>query len=151
MTCSVFIILQVFYIVLVDLAIFIDHLTVLPAPIFACDWCLQNNLQKNLTTWCGFHVKLLNFTQTTSLPNPSYCRAIRQAYLQNGGNDPDVLAQMSQMQAEAQAIEDQMNQKPPEKSHRGRQLVARWLYKFWNSESISFILRIRFFYWPKNI
>ncbi|XP_052257880.1 uncharacterized protein LOC127862678 isoform X7 [Dreissena polymorpha] len=43
--------------------------------------------------------------------------AIRQAYLQNGGNDPDVLSQMAQMQAEAQAIEDQMNQKPPEK-HR---------------------------------
>ncbi|XP_060559794.1 uncharacterized protein LOC132719870 isoform X5 [Ruditapes philippinarum] len=44
--------------------------------------------------------------------------AIRQAYLQNGGNDPDVLAQMSQMQAEAQAIEDQMNQKPEHKSPR---------------------------------
>lgn len=38
--------------------------------------------------------------------------AIRQAYLQNGGNDPEVLSQMAQMQAEAQAIEDQMNQKP---------------------------------------
>lgn len=37
--------------------------------------------------------------------------AIRQAYLQNGGNDPDYLAQMSQMQAEAQAIEDEMNKK----------------------------------------
>jgi hypothetical protein len=46
--------------------------------------------------------------------------AIRQAYLQNGGNDPDVLAQMSQMQAEAQAIEDQMNQKPEHKSPRGK-------------------------------
>lgn len=48
-----------------------------------------------------------------------YYRAIRQAYLQNGGNDPDVLAQMAQMQAEAQAIEDSMNQKPPDKSPRG--------------------------------
>lgn len=46
--------------------------------------------------------------------------AIRQAYLQNGGNDPDVLAQMAQMQAEAQAIEDNMNQKPPDRSPRGR-------------------------------
>ena len=44
--------------------------------------------------------------------------AIRQAYLQNGGNDPEVLAQMAQMQAEAQAIEDQMN-KEPEKRPRG--------------------------------
>lgn len=34
--------------------------------------------------------------------------AMRQAYLQNGGNDPDVLAQLSQMQAEAQRIEDEM-------------------------------------------
>ncbi|KAL3869334.1 hypothetical protein ACJMK2_042028 [Sinanodonta woodiana] len=34
--------------------------------------------------------------------------AIRQAYLQNGGNDPDILAQMAQMLAEAQAIEDQL-------------------------------------------
>ena len=45
--------------------------------------------------------------------------AIRQAYLQNGGNDPDVLAQMSQMQAEAQTIEDQANQKQEYKSPRG--------------------------------
>ena len=48
-------------------------------------------------------------------------RAIRQAYLQNGGNDPDVLAQMAQMQAEAQAIEDGANQKPPDRSPRGKQ------------------------------
>ena len=38
-----------------------------------------------------------------------YCyRAVRQAYLQNGGNDPDILAQLAQMQAEAQAIDDSM-------------------------------------------
>ncbi|XP_025108860.1 uncharacterized protein LOC112573069 isoform X2 [Pomacea canaliculata] len=34
--------------------------------------------------------------------------AVRQAYLQNGGNDPDILAQLAQMQAEAQAIDDSM-------------------------------------------
>lgn len=44
--------------------------------------------------------------------------AIRQAYLQNGGNDPDVLNNMAHMQAEAQAIEDQMNQKPQQRSPR---------------------------------
>lgn len=34
--------------------------------------------------------------------------AVRQAYLQNGGNDPDILAQLAQMQAEAQAIDDSL-------------------------------------------
>ncbi|XP_013402348.2 uncharacterized protein LOC106167978 [Lingula anatina] len=33
--------------------------------------------------------------------------AMRQAYLQSGGNDPAVLAQMADMQAEAQALEEQ--------------------------------------------
>ncbi|KAK3090147.1 hypothetical protein FSP39_009490 [Pinctada imbricata] len=46
--------------------------------------------------------------------------AIRQAYLQNGGNDPDVLAQMSQMQAEAQAIEDQMKRDGYDNRHRDK-------------------------------
>ncbi|XP_069128656.1 uncharacterized protein [Argopecten irradians] len=49
--------------------------------------------------------------------------AMRQAYLQNGGNDPDVLAQMAQMQAEAQSIEDGMKQAPvkkDKKDHHGQ-------------------------------
>ena len=41
-------------------------------------------------------------------PRGCCCRAVRQAYLQNGGNDPDILAQLAQMQAEAQAIDDSM-------------------------------------------
>ncbi|XP_033737089.1 uncharacterized protein LOC117325189 isoform X5 [Pecten maximus] len=44
--------------------------------------------------------------------------AMRQAYLQNGGNDPDVLAQMAQMQAEAQNIEDGMKQAPEKKDKK---------------------------------
>ena len=43
-----------------------------------------------------------------SYPRGCCCRAVRQAYLQNGGNDPDILAQLAQMQAEAQAIDDSM-------------------------------------------
>ena len=35
-------------------------------------------------------------------------RAVRQAYLQNGGNDPDILSQLSQMRIDAQAIDDSM-------------------------------------------
>ncbi|XP_071116690.1 uncharacterized protein [Haliotis cracherodii] len=38
--------------------------------------------------------------------------AIRQAYIQNGGQDPEVLAQLAQMLAEAQAIEDQLRNAP---------------------------------------
>ena len=49
----------------------------------------------------------------------TFYSAIRQAYLQNGGNDPDVLAQMAQMLAEAQAIEDAANQRPERRSPRG--------------------------------
>lgn len=44
--------------------------------------------------------------------------AIRQAYLQNGGNDPDILHQMAQMQAEAQNIEDQMKKHGYDRRHR---------------------------------
>ncbi|XP_061197713.1 uncharacterized protein LOC133205832 isoform X2 [Saccostrea echinata] len=44
--------------------------------------------------------------------------AIRQAYLQNGGNDPDILQQMAQMQAEAQNIEDQMKRAGYDNRHR---------------------------------
>nr|XP_022315189.1 uncharacterized protein LOC111119376 isoform X5 [Crassostrea virginica] len=44
--------------------------------------------------------------------------AIRQAYLQNGGNDPDILHQMAQMQAEAQNIEDQMKKHGYDHRHR---------------------------------
>ncbi|XP_050401529.1 uncharacterized protein LOC126818261 isoform X2 [Patella vulgata] len=41
--------------------------------------------------------------------------AIRQAYIQSGGDDPEILAQLAQMLAEAQAIEEAMrNKKPPE-------------------------------------
>ncbi|BFY99768.1 hypothetical protein BsWGS_02807 [Bradybaena similaris] len=39
--------------------------------------------------------------------------AVRQAYLQNGGNDPDILQQLAQMQAEAQAIDDSLRNRPP--------------------------------------
>ncbi|XP_059161001.1 coiled-coil domain-containing protein 17-like isoform X2 [Physella acuta] len=38
--------------------------------------------------------------------------AVRQAYLQNGGNDPDILQQLAQMQAEAQAIDDSLRNRP---------------------------------------
>lgn len=41
--------------------------------------------------------------------------AVRQAYLQNGGNDPDILQQLAQMQAEAQAIDDSLRNRPPPK------------------------------------
>ncbi|XP_056018546.1 uncharacterized protein LOC125668024 isoform X3 [Ostrea edulis] len=44
--------------------------------------------------------------------------AIRQAYLQNGGNDPDILHQMAQMQAEAQNIEEQMKKHGYDNRHR---------------------------------
>jgi hypothetical protein len=47
-------------------------------------------------------------------------RAVRQAYLQNGGNDPDILAQLAQMQAEAQAIDDSLKnaqKKQPKGEH----------------------------------
>ena len=43
---------------------------------------------------------------------------MRQAYLANGGNDPNVLSQMSQMQADAQAIEDEMKKEPPKPKGR---------------------------------
>ncbi|GFN80159.1 coiled-coil domain-containing protein 17 [Plakobranchus ocellatus] len=38
--------------------------------------------------------------------------AVRQAYIQNGGNDPDILQQLAQMQAEAQAIDDSLRNRP---------------------------------------
>ncbi|KAH9523457.1 hypothetical protein Btru_040057 [Bulinus truncatus] len=41
--------------------------------------------------------------------------AVRQAYLQNGGNDPSILQQLAQMQAEAQAIDDSLRNRPPPK------------------------------------
>ncbi|XP_052774398.1 uncharacterized protein LOC128212988 isoform X3 [Mya arenaria] len=69
--------------------------------------------------------------------------AIRQAYLQNGGNDPDVLAQMSQMQAEAQAIEDQMNQKPPERPHKDKPRDNESTFKLLESENDRLIQELR--------
>ncbi|XP_052098307.1 uncharacterized protein LOC127733070 isoform X1 [Mytilus californianus] len=44
--------------------------------------------------------------------------AMRQAYLQNGGNERDVLDQLSQMQAEAQRIEDEMKNTNYDNRHR---------------------------------
>ncbi|XP_071144774.1 uncharacterized protein [Mytilus edulis] len=44
--------------------------------------------------------------------------AMRQAYLQNGGNERDVLDQLSQMQAEAQRIEDEMKNSNYDNRHR---------------------------------
>lgn len=41
--------------------------------------------------------------------------AVRQTYLQNGGNDPSILQQLAQMQAEAQAIDDSLRNRPPPK------------------------------------
>ncbi|XP_006826110.1 uncharacterized protein LOC100374809, partial [Saccoglossus kowalevskii] len=41
--------------------------------------------------------------------------AMRLAYLQSGGNDPVILAQMHDMQAEAQMLEDMSKKKPPKK------------------------------------
>ncbi|KAL8615109.1 hypothetical protein ACOMHN_009185 [Nucella lapillus] len=54
--------------------------------------------------------------------------ACRQAYLQNGGNDPDILAQLAQMLAEAQAIDDSMKnvqrKQPKDKKDGSSQLLA---------------------------
>jgi len=41
--------------------------------------------------------------------------AVRQSYLSNGGSDPDILQQLAQMQAEAQAIDDSLKNKPSQK------------------------------------
>ena len=41
--------------------------------------------------------------------------AIRQAYIQNGCNDPYLLNQMSKMQADAQALEDDMKKQQQQK------------------------------------
>ena len=60
--------------------------------------------------------------------------AMRQAYLQNGGNDPDVLAQLSQMQAEAQKIEDEMKNAHYDNRHRGnRPYNWKIICSFWIS------------------
>ncbi|CAL1538632.1 unnamed protein product [Lymnaea stagnalis] len=54
--------------------------------------------------------------------------AVRQAYLQNGGNDPSILQQLAQMQAEAQAIDDSLRNRPPgkvkDKHHPDHSLLA---------------------------
>lgn len=44
----------------------------------------------------------------------------RQGYLANGGSDPDVLQQLAQMQAEAQAIDDNLKNQRPAPRQRGR-------------------------------
>ncbi|RUS83084.1 hypothetical protein EGW08_009170, partial [Elysia chlorotica] len=46
--------------------------------------------------------------------------AVRQAYIQNGGNDPDILQQLAQMQAEAQAIDDSLRNRPAIKIKAGK-------------------------------
>lgn len=60
--------------------------------------------------------------------------AMRQAYLQNGGNDPDVLSQLSHMQAEAQKIEDEMKNANYDNRHRGNR-PNNWtiICSFWIS------------------
>ncbi|XP_076462102.1 uncharacterized protein LOC143294612 [Babylonia areolata] len=40
-------------------------------------------------------------------------KAVKQAYLQNGGSDPEILAQLQQMLAEAQALEEGLRNTPP--------------------------------------
>ncbi|XP_076440309.1 uncharacterized protein LOC143279891 isoform X2 [Babylonia areolata] len=54
--------------------------------------------------------------------------AVRQAYLQNGGNDPEILAQLAQMQAEAQAIDDNLKnaqkRQPRERKDGTSQLLS---------------------------
>lgn len=48
--------------------------------------------------------------------------ATRQGYLGNGGSDPDVLQQLAQMQAEAQAIDDNLkNQRPAPRQRDNKQ------------------------------
>lgn len=69
--------------------------------------------------------------------------AIRQAYLQNGGNDPDILHQMAQMQAEAQNIEDQMKKHGYDRRHRGMSLKS---FKSVSLSSFMHAIRIAFFF-----
>lgn len=54
---------------------------------------------------------------------------MRQAYLQNGGNERDVLDQLSQMQAEAQRIEDEMKNSNYDNRHRGITHSKRMYHK----------------------
>lgn len=69
--------------------------------------------------------------------------AIRQAYLMNDGNDPNVLAQMMQMQAEAQAIEDQMNQKPEIQSPKEKPKDDQGVLKMMEMENERLIQELR--------
>ena len=71
-------------------------------------------------SWCDYRALNQNWSYQPTLAGRAIYfsivfSAIRQAYIQNGGNDPEVLYQMSKMQADAQAIEDQMKNRQPEK------------------------------------
>ena len=52
---------------------------------------------------------------------------MRQAYLQKGGNDPNVLAQFASMQAEAMALEVKQ-QKPPKAKRKSESSPKAMVY-----------------------
>ena len=50
------------------------------------------------------------------------CSALRQTYLRQGGNDPAILAQMAEMEAEARTL-DQKNLKPKRSKHKSKGII----------------------------